>query len=455
MGKKRFALAFACGAAIVALTAPNSQAAEVERFVDVMALAYRTNPTIRAAQADFRSVKETRAQALSGALPQITASGSYENNSLTTTNQFNPALPPQTQTVDFEPRVVGVDAEQPIFTGFQNFNAIKQANARIRAGGADLVSVEQRVLELAATSYFDVIRDAKVFEANQSNVAVLTRQLEEAKVRFRVGEITKTDVAQAEARLAGARAEFATAQAQLAVSRASYQEIIGQMPGTLEVSPAMPTLPESLEEAQRLADVYAPTNVSARETEAASRRQIAIARGALAPRISLTAGYQYSEEPNFFTQDSEELRYGLRATVPIFQGGANYSRIREAKATNRADRQRIFEAERRTQSTVTGAWERLAAARVTISSARAQVSANKLALEGVRRENQVGTRTTLDVLNAEQEFLNAQVTLANAERDERAAAFGLLSASGLLTLDALSVPVEAGDANATLISSDE
>ncbi len=397
--------------------------------------AYRSNPTVRAERARYRATKELKPQAWANALPQITASASIENLDQDNNSSFSGE-----GDFDFEPRSAQVSAEQPLFTGLRNFNAIRQARARVRAGAAQLIAAEQQVLQDAATAYFDVIREMQVYEANLSNVKVLLRQQEEARLRFEVGEITRTDVAQADARLAGARAQLASSQAQLAVSRSRYREVVGSAPGTLDDDPPMPDVPQTEEEAQNFARVYAPAIIAAKQTETASRRQIAIARGVLAPTLSLTARYQYAEEPNFFVNQDEQLAYGARASIPIFQGGLNYSRIREAKALNDADRQRIDEAERTVAASVTAAWEQLVAARVTITSARAQVDANTLALEGVRRENQVGARTTLDVLNAEQELLNANVSLANAERDERGAVFALLAAAGLLTPETAGLP---------------
>lgn len=418
------------------------ETASADSLSDVLAVAYKTNPTIRAQRAQLRATRELKAQAWAGALPQVTASASIQNNSTTNTSLFNATtdadgnlLPPESQSFEFQPITAGVSGEQPIFTGFRNYNAIKQARARVKAGGAQLASIEQQILQQAATAYFDVLRDTKVYEANLSNVKVLLRQQKEAKLRFEVGEITKTDIAQADARLAGARAQLASTQAQLAVSRASFKEIVGDAPGTLDQNPSLPAIPETEDAMQRLALEYAPAIIAANETEEASRRQVSIAKGVLSPTVSLTASYQYAENPNFFVETDEQFTYGARASVPIFQGGLNYSRIREARALNDADRQRIKEAERQVRSSVTTTWEQLNAARATISSARAQVEANELALEGVRRENQVGARTTLDVLNAEQEFLNATVSLANAERDERAAIFALLASAGILTID--------------------
>ncbi|MEO0880865.1 MAG: TolC family outer membrane protein, partial [Pseudomonadota bacterium] len=411
-----------------------------ETLKDALSVAHRTNPTLRAERARLRATQELPSQAWADALPQVSASAGIERNNTTNTSLFNVTLddngnplPPEPQSVSFTPITAGVSATQTVFAGLRNVNAIKSARARVRAGGAQLISVEQSVLQRAATAYFDVLRDATIYDARLSNVTVLLSRQREAQVRFEVGETTRTDVAQADARLAGARAELAAAQAALAQSRATYKEVVGEAPGTLDAAPAMPAVPESEEQAQSFAAVYAPAVVAARETETASRKQVAVARSALAPTVSLTARYQYAEDPSFFIQNDEQFVYGAQASIPIFLGGLNYSRIREAKALHDADRQGVSEAERRVAANVTAAWEQLQAARAVIASTRAAVEANELAFTGVKRENEVGARTTLDVLNAQQELLNARVALSNAVRDERAATFNLLAAAGVLT----------------------
>ena len=270
-------------------------------------------------------------------------------------------------------------------------------------------------------------------KATENNAQVLRKQFEEVAFRFEIGEVTKTDVAQSEARLALARARMTNAQAQLAISRAAFAEFIGQMPGSLEETPALPDAPATLDDAIAIARELSPVILQAQMREQASRRGVAIAKGEFSPTVSLTAGYQYAEEPSSFIAEDEQFAYGVRMTAPIFLGGLNLSRVREARADNRADRRRITVAERQIEARVTAGWQRLSAARANIVSSQTQVRANALALDGVRREAEIGVRTTLDVLDAEQEYLDAQVALANAERDARAATFQLLAAVGILT----------------------
>ena len=418
------------GLALTALSPASAQSLE-----EALSTAYETNPTIQAERARQRATDQQKFQAISQALPQVQASASYiKNNSQGFRNGIFGGATSYDDSLTA--KTYSVSAAQPIFTGLRNFNSIRAAKARVKAGNAQLALVEQDVLQRAAESYFNVVRDMEVYEATKNNVDVLFRQKREADLRFEVGEVTKTDVAQADARLAQSRSQLTTAQARLAISRASFAEIIGRTPVTLEKDPGLPPAPASLDDAKTIAAEAAPAIVRAKMTEEASRRDFAVAKGAFAPTISVVANYQHSDEPSFDVIKDETFGYGVRASLPIFLGGLNISRAREAQALNEADRKRIDEAERRSTAAVTQAWEQLSAAKANIISATSQVEANALALNGVRREAQLGVRTTLDVLDAEQEYLNAQVALANAERDARTATFLLLAAMGVLGPDA-------------------
>jgi outer membrane protein len=420
------------------------QPVHAETLRDALALAYATNPTIRAERARLNAVRETKSQAWAGALPQISATGSYTR--VDSSQILNFGGGPTPLDVKLNTVTAGINAEQAIFTGFGNYNAIKQAEARIRVGGAQLAATEQTVLRDVAAAYFSVERNMAVYELNKRNVDVLLRQNEMATVRFEVGEITRTDVAQADARLAGARANLSQAHSNLAIARATYAQLVGQAPGDLEPVDELPELPDNLEAARSLAREFAPAVVAARQQSEASRRQIKVARSAIMPRVSAVVGYQYADEPSSFVIRDEQFTYGARATMPLFLGGANHSRIREAKALHASDRSRIIEAERQVEAATTVAWERLLAAKAIIISARAAVDANELALEGVTQEALVGTRTTLNVLDAEQEFLNSRVALASATRDAQSAAYALLTAIGLLTTEAIGIDDAGEDA---------
>lgn len=417
-------------ATIFAIPGGMATEASAQSLEEALSLAYETNPTIGAERARQRATKQQKNQAISQALPQVTADASYLKNSGTITQ-----ILPTPRDVDYTTKAYSVSGQQTIFNGLRNFNLIRAASARVKAGDAQLALVEQDVLQRAAETYFNVVRDMAVYKATSNNVDVLVRQKREAELRFEVGEVTKTDVAQADARLAQSRAQLTTAQARLGVSRATFAEIIGNAPATLEESPELPPTPVSLDEAKLIATGSGPLVARARLAEEATRRDFAVSKGAFAPTVSVVANYQFAEDPSNFISEQDQFAYGVRASMPIFLGGLNISRARESRALNEADRRRLEEAERRATANVTQAWEQLSAARANIVSANSQVAANDLALTGVRREAQLGVRTTLDVLDAEQEFLNAQVALANAQRDERSATFLLLGAMGVLGPD--------------------
>lgn len=405
---------------------------------EVLTIVHETNPTIRAERSRQSATDELKSQALAGVLPQIVGSAgvSKTTDNQTTTAGLFAGGSPTTREYKLDNTNLNVNAEQTVFSGLRNFYSIKQAGSRVKAGAAQLDAVEQQVLLETAVAYFDVARDLQVYNANSSNVAVLLQQRDDVKVQFELGGVTMTDVRQAEARLAGARAQLSAAKTQLADSRARYKELVGAAPGSLEIDQLPPALPETYEDALEIARAYAPPFTIVREEEKASRNQIKIERGALLPTVSLTANYSRADEPSSFVIEDEQWSYGVRATIPIFRGGLEYSKLREARALNARDRARIVATERNVEAQVTGVWEQLFEAKVRIESASTQAEANELALKGVRREAELGARTTLDVLNAEQEFLNSKVALVSARRDEQVAAYALLATIGVLTPEA-------------------
>jgi len=409
-----------------------------ETLKDALAVAYKTNPTLQSQRARLRASGELKYQAIAALLPQVNAQGSYL---FAETDQESAAGGAFNQVADLEQLSLGANADLLLFDGFRSIQSLKQAAAQIGGAEAQLVGVEQQLMLDVATTYFDVVRDLKVYSLNKTNVEVLLRQLDQAEVRFRVGENTRTDVAQASARVAGARAALTSASSQLSISRARYVELVGQSPGTLEVDGPEPVLPKSLEEAKTLAMEIAPAILIAKAGEEVSRRSVKIAKGSFAPTITATANYQFADEPSTFIQRSENFAYGARVNLPIFQGGARLSQVRQAKANNDADRQQIYATERQVTAQVVSAWEQLLAARANIESSQAQVEANRLALEGVKKEELVGARDTLDVLNAELEALNAEVSLETARRNASVASYGLMAAVGMLTPNSVGVVV--------------
>ena len=419
-------------AAWITLAGPSASA---QSLTEALATAYTTNPALLAARNELRAQNELVPQALSGWRPTIagTASaGSTWADSRIGANQSNP-------------RSIGIDLTQPVYRGGRTVASTRQAENLVLAQRARLVGVEENVLLNAATAYMDVVRDEAVLDLNINNEQVLARQLAASRDRFEVGEITRTDVAQSEARLAGATAGRITAEGALAASRARYVEVIGDAPGTLETPPIVTSLPGSLEEAIEVASAANPDVVAADYVERAARDGVDVVFGELLPTVSVRTGLSYQQEPSPFsntTGDEKLADVEAQVTIPLYQAGDVASRVREAK--KRASQRRLEMAQqRRTASQIaTTAWEALSTARAQITSFQAQVRSDEIALEGVREEAQVGSRTVLDVLDAEQELLDARVNLVRAKRDEIVAGFQILQAVGNLTARDLNLPVE-------------
>lgn len=411
--------------------------ASAENLTDALAAAYQTNPTLQAQRAQLRATDEGVPQALSGWRPTLQAQGTYGATHTDTTLNTG-----TTSKGDIEPYTGSVTLSQNVFAGGRTVNATDQAEYGVLAGREALMSVEQSTLFNAVQAYMNVIRDQSVVELNRNNVDVLQRQLEATTDRFRVGELTRTDTAQAEARLSLAKSNLTAAEAQLTASRAFYERIVGQMPGTLEKPPVVAGLPNSEEDARSVAEKNNPTLQSARYAEQANREAISVAKGALLPSVDIQAQYEYGRDPSLSVRDVEESSIVGVLTIPLYQAGVEYSQVREAKELHNQSRLQVAAAMREVDEAVRNAWNQLLSSRASIVSNQEGVNASEIALEGVRQESEVGARTTLDVLNAEQEYLNARVSLVSAERDLAVAEYGLLAAMGLLTARNLELPVD-------------
>lgn len=425
--------------ATTALAAPGPTAL-ADTLQDALVAAYSTNPQLAAERARLRATDENVPIARAGWRPTITVTGSYGYQH---TRTVGPTLVPG--IVQTHPASGDVTARQTIFDGLRTPYAIREAKARSRAGRATLDSVEQEVLGAVVAAYLDVLRDQAVVDLNRSNVDVLRRELQATNDRFSVGELTRTDVSQAEARLARALSGLTQAEANLITSRAAYERIVGQKPGTLAPPPPLPPLPATEEEALEIALKENPALAAAREAETASRYGVEVARADLWPNISVRGRLSHNEQTISRASQTDSKSLVAEITVPIYQGGAEWARIRQAKQTNSENLMRIAVAERQVRQDVSNAWEQLRAARAQIKSDEEQVRANEIAYEGVRQEALVGSRTTLDVLDAEQELLNARVALVTSQRNEYVAAFRVLSAIGRLSAQELGLPVKPYD----------
>lgn len=407
-----------------------------ETLEEALAAAYESNPQLMAQRAALRATDETVSRARSAFLPSLNAEYSYQDNN----RDVLPDGADESSIGDSDSEGYSVTATQNFFNGFQDRANLRQAKSSVLAGRAQLQSVEQQVLLEAVTAYMNVLRDEAVVELNKNNVQVLERQLQASQDRFRVGEVTRTDVAQSEARLEGAKSTLLSSEAALAASRAQYRRVVGRTPASLETPGSQPDLPSNLDQAIELAMQLSPGVTAAKHNERAANEAVKAARGTLLP--SLTGQLQYSDfDSSGFNsqtgltagQNSKTTTIGVRLSVPLFQGGARYANVRQAKQLRSQRMMDIRQAERVAQENVFVAWDQYRAAVGQIRSSEAQVRASEIALEGVRQEAYVGSRTTLDVLNAEQELLNARVALVRAQRDEAVTAYSLVSATGRLT----------------------
>lgn len=440
----------------IAMATMAVQPAGAETLKEAMALAYDSNPDLLAARAFQRSIDEQAPQAVAGWMPR----GTYTNQKFSSKN-FSQTVRQDGLLINDNEFSGSNDSKTfrgdlDIFRGFRNINNYRSAQASIEAGRADLIGTEQQVLLDAVTAYMNTLRDEAVLELNDNNVQVLQRQLEATQDRFRVGEVTRTDVAQADAALAGAVSARIQAEAQLQGSRAVYRRIIGNFPGSLQEDPPAPPLPESEEVAVEIALEQHPAVVSARYDERAARFDVAEAKGAILPTISGFVQRNKGNSPsqtfdpalNEFvgaTNQRKGTQWGLTFSVPLYQGGAEYSAVRQQKQIRSQRMLQIASAERLAMQNVRVGWENYRAARARIESTASQVRANEIALDGTRQESTVGARTVLDVLDAEQVLLNSRVDLVTAQRDEFVAAFALLEAIGQLNALSLGLPVEVYD----------
>ncbi len=433
-------------ALLIAAALVSSSHAGAETLNDALTATYASNPTLQAARAELRATDEGVAQALSGWRPSISATGtsqfSQSDNELATGAGFGAI---NSTRDDRTTNTAAVTVQQNIFRGGRTTAETRQAKSQVAAGRAQLAGTEQDVLLSAVTAYMDVLRDTATVALNRNNVTVLQRQLEASQDRFDVGEITRTDVAQSEARLSRSQSALIRAEANLTNSRAAYENVVGMAPGTLDAAPDLPPLPATEEEALAIAIANNPTLQAARFAEEASRHAIRSAKGALLPTLTVQGDYSYSEKPSSSLANSEAATVTGRLTVPLYQSGAVYSQVRQAKQLNSQQRLQIRAAMRSVEEGVASAWEAYRAANAQITSDREQVRANEIALDGVQQEAQVGSRTTLDVLDAEQELLDSRVALVTSERNAYVAAYQLLSATGRLSAGYLALPVEQYD----------
>ena len=444
------ALYIAASVLCLSLVAPT----HAETLQGALAAAYQYNPQLDAERARLRATDEGVAQAEGQFRPTITGNGSlgYQNSQTRSTTGGNPlaallgggSTGQQAQTNDtFHPKSVGLTVIQPIFRGFRTINGINVAEANVRAGRETLRNTEQTILIGAITAYMYTVRDQAILKLRENNRKVLADTLRSTQDQFKVGEVTRTDVAQAEASLAGAVSAIELAKANLSGSRANYERYIGRPPSQLvEPTPLKGILPKTVSDASGIAGQEFPTVISALYQEQGARFNVDLIRGELLPTLQLQGTYNDSFEPSKQTQESRVATVTGQLTVPIYEQGIVYSRVRQAKHSHLAALQEVQRTKSEAQAAAVSAFSQQQASRAQLSSDQASVESNRIALAGVREEEKVGQRTKLDVLNAEQAYLNAQVNLVTTRRNVIVNDYTLLQAIGRLNiLELAAVPV--------------
>jgi outer membrane protein len=390
---------------------------------------YRTNPTLNAQRETLKSTDATVAIARAGGRPTIIGTVGVNRN-LTRSGVIA-----QTQGGDHNISLSGgADLSIPLYQGGSVRNAVQAAKTRVEAGRATLRAVEGDIFTEAVAAYMDVMRDRSIVELNANNVKVLDTNLEAAQDRFQIGDVTRTDVAQSEARLSLGRSRLVTSQGRLTASEENYRRVIGKTPEALAPPPPLPPLPATADEAVRIALVNNPDYIAATRQAQAAGYDVRVARAGRLPTVSgtLTGDYidQLTGGTNGLDRSGTATSVGLVGRIPLYQGGLPGARIRQSQALEGQFLELVVASERLVVSNTRSAFADYKATLEAVGSNDVAVKANELALEGVRAENSVGTRTILDVLNAEQELLNSQVLLVTAKRDAYVAGFQLLNAMG-------------------------
>lgn len=429
LGVSLAAIAVPAGAQTV--TTPAPAAAPTTTLRDAMVEAYNTNPDLAAERSNLRASDENVPIARAAGLPGIASTGSVSQSVYDSGS--NGVSPTRTGSL-------GLDLTVPVYSGGSVRNSVRAAETRIEAGRANLRGAESDLFTQVVTVYVDVLRDEAIVRLNQQNVHALDVNLQATRDRFEVGDLTRTDVAQSEARLALAQSQLRTAEARLIGSRENYIRVIGSPPGVLAQPPALPNLPTDVNAAVETALAGNPGLLAAQKASEASEIDVDVARAGRLPRLSVGVGGSYYNYLGSLSSQAATLTglrqggfsttAGVQLSLPLFQGGRPAAQIRQAQARRGAAMEDVTFAERGVIAQARSSYATYTASLEVIDSSRKAVDANKLSLEGVRAENSVGTRTILDILNAEQELLNSQVQYVTAERDAYVAGFTLLAVMG-------------------------
>jgi TolC family type I secretion outer membrane protein len=396
-------------------------------LTNVLEMAYTGNPALNSGRADLLATQENLPQAQAGWKPTVTADADVTNNDTDSDLSDN----------NNTSKGVGLSLTQPLYRGGRTTASSASARYLIKARSEILRAQEQDVFVAATTAYMDVLRDQAVLDLRRQNQDLLGRQLKATKDRFEVGELTKTDVSQSEARLAEAESDVIDAQGNLNTSRAVFEQVIG-VPADHLASPNIQlTIPDKLDDAVKQAEDGSPLVVAAENTHLSSEKDVDTVFGELLPQVGFFTSVDQTYDPPTGGDDRTERSIGIQASVPLYEAGAVRSRVRQAKHNANSRYLDIMDTKRQARKETVRSWETLQAARAIIKSREAQVEASRIAQEGVKQEAEFGARSILDALDADQELLDAQVALVVARRDEVVASFSLLGTLGLLTPETL------------------
>jgi outer membrane protein len=427
-------------AAVFAVFQP--QPAHAESFEDALAMAYSSNPALQAERAKLRSVDESVAAAVGDLRPQITA-------------QANAGVSWQVYdktSANLTPTDAGVTVTQPLYNGGGTLASIHQAEESVRQERATLMTTEQTVLVGAATAYLDVVQDTVIRDLYAGNEDTLKSWVDEAKQRFSMGEKTRTDVSQAESRLARAHADRNSAEQNLSIARNAYIRYVGQVPGAMAQPSLTPVLPSTRDEAADWARRSAPTVDAASHAERAAKANITVARSNLLPVLSLQGSLNNARDENIpetgiSTNRTVNDQLLLQIKIPLTVGGGEYARVRAAYQNRSQKRDELTEAQREACETALQAWDQMQAATSNISWRQSQVTAAIDTLEGMKQEERAGDRSSTDTLNAQQELLDSRVSAIQAEHDKAVATVQLMAALGQFTAQSLKLKVDIYDPN--------
>jgi outer membrane protein len=428
----------------IGLGALAAQPAAAETIEDALASAYNGNPQLLGERATLRAADEGVSQALAGWRPTVTFQGAVGVEQTESTPPAPPSAPAH-QTI--HPHTYSLTVSQPIYNGGATIAKTAQAEDQVQSERAHLVAVESAVLFAAVQSYFDVLRDQAVVALDKNNEQVLSRQLDATNDQFRVGQVTRTDVAQAQARLASATATRYADEGTLSVDSANYTRAVGHPPVNLVQPTLHPVIPAMRDQALALAATKNPNVVSAQFAESAARDNVAQVKAQLLPTVSLVGNIQRLQETQLNGRENTNSSVLAQLNIPLYEAGNVWSQSRQAIENVGKAKGTTDDTRRQAVQTATQSWETIQSARASITSLQTTIRAAQIALEGVQQQQQVGARTVLDVLNAQQELFGDQVSLVKAQHDLAVAEFNLSQQIGRLTAADLNLPVQLYDVN--------